>query len=162
MPAVENPRGLFDRSAVGHVIPREDYPVESARIALFCNVIGETNPVHFDRKAALAAGYPDIVAPPVFAHVIDQETANIAMREGRETVLGVLGVDYRYLLHGAEAHRYFGFMVAGDLLGIDHKVVGFEDKKSGALEMAYVRTVITSPLRGKIVEINRTYIHRLP
>lgn len=162
MPAVENPRGSFDRSMVGHVVPSQNYLVESARIALFCSVIGETNPVHFDRNAALAAGYPDIVAPPVFAHVIDQETANFATRKGRETVLGILGADYRRLLHGAEAHRYHGYMAAGDLLAIEHEVIGFEDKKNGALELAHVRTTITSPLRGRIVEINRTYIHRLP
>lgn len=162
MPDAANPRGLFDRTSVGRIIPSVRFAVESARIASFCNAIGETSPIHFDRSAALAAGYPDVVAPATFAHVIDQETANTAMREGRRTVLGVLGADCRYLLHGAEAYRFTGYMVAGDVLAIGHEVIGFEDKKNGALELAHVLSVITSPLRGDIVEIRRSYIHRLP
>ncbi|WP_172297169.1 MaoC family dehydratase N-terminal domain-containing protein [Pseudoruegeria sp. HB172150] len=160
--APATPRGLFDRSTAGLRIKAPSYPVERGRIAFLCSVIGETNAIHFDASAARARGYPGIVAPPTFAQVIEQESTRIAEFNGERTVFNAIRADYRYLLHGAERYDFAGYMLAGDELTVCHEVVGFEFKKGGVLEMAYLHTVIESPERGPVVEIARTVIHRLP
>ncbi|WP_431521417.1 FAS1-like dehydratase domain-containing protein [Blastomonas fulva] len=62
------PRGLFDRSTKGHVMPTVSVLVERGQIRFFARALGETNPVHFDVGAAKAAGYPDLAAPPQLLH----------------------------------------------------------------------------------------------
>jgi hydroxyacyl-ACP dehydratase HTD2-like protein with hotdog domain len=47
------------------------YPVHRVTVAVgdirrFAYATGETDPTHFDRDAALAAGFRDVVAPPMF------------------------------------------------------------------------------------------------
>ena len=39
------------------------------KIKEYANVLGIENPVHFDVEAARAAGFRDVVAPPMFAVV---------------------------------------------------------------------------------------------
>jgi acyl dehydratase len=156
-----NPRGIFDRSTVGMKTRPVSYPVEKGRIAFFCDVVGETNPIHFDEAAARRAGFPTIVAPPTFPMVIDLETLNAAPRLGFTPVFAMVRCDLRYLLHGSERYEYSGHLLAGDEITITHEVLGFEDKKGGALEFCHVRGSLTHPERGEVVAIRRTFVHRL-
>jgi acyl dehydratase len=48
----------------------EPYEVSRVKIAEFANAIGDPNPVYRDRDAAVAAGYPDVIAPPTFPIVV--------------------------------------------------------------------------------------------
>jgi acyl dehydratase len=57
-----NPRGVFKRDSVGKKTKPVSYAVEKGRIAFFCDVVGETNPIHFDEAAAKEAGFATIVA----------------------------------------------------------------------------------------------------
>lgn len=159
-PAV-NPRGVFDRTCAGKKTKPVRYPVEKGRIAFFCDVIGETNPIHFSEEAALAAGYPGIVAPPTFPIVIDMETLNARARLDFLPLLQMVNADLRYLLHGSERYEYKGYILAGDEITIFHEIVGFEDKKGGALELCHVRSSLTHPERGEVCAIIRTLVHRL-
>src|SRR5437763_1891397 len=45
------------------------YAVGREKIKEYARAVSETNPVHLDVEAARAAGYPDGVAPPMFAVV---------------------------------------------------------------------------------------------
>lgn len=156
-----NPRGIFDRTTVGRKTRPVSYPVEKGRIAFFCDVVGETNPIHFDEQAARRAGFPTIVAPPTYAMVIDLETLNAAGRLGFTPVFDMVRCDLRYLLHGTERYEYAGPLLAGDEITITTEVLGFEDKKGGALELCHVRSSLTHPDRGEVVAIRRTFVHRL-
>lgn len=156
-----NPRGLFDRTTAGMKTKPVSYPVEKGRIAFFCDVVGETNPIHFDEAAARDAGFATIVAPPTFSMVIDLETANAARRLGFTPVVALVRCDFRYLLHGSERYEYPGHMLAGDEISITHEVLGFEDKKGGALEFCHIRSSLTHSDRGEVVAIRRTFVHRL-
>ena len=156
-----NPKGVFDRSTTGKKTKPVKYIVEKGRIAFFCDVVGETNPIHFDESAAKAAGYPGIVAPPTFPVVIDFETNNAAGRLGFTPLIAMINCDLRYLLHGTEKYEYTGYLVAGDELTISHEVLGFEDKKGGALELCHIRSSLTHAERGEVAAIKRTLVHRL-
>ena len=53
----------------------QDYPdyafaVNERDIQKYAHAIGETDRMHFDREAAIEAGYDEIVAPPFFPYVI--------------------------------------------------------------------------------------------
>lgn len=156
-----NPRGVFNRTAVGAKTKPVSYAVEKGRIAFFCDVVGETNPIHFDEEAARKAGFATIVAPPTFPIVIDLETTNAARRLGFTPVFDLVRCDLRYLLHGSERYEYSGHILAGDEITIKHEVLGFEDKKGGALEFCHVRSSLTHPERGEVVAIRRSFVHRL-
>lgn len=155
------PRGLFDRATVGLVTEPVEVRVEAGRISFFAETLGENDPVHHDRKAARAAGFPEIPAPPTFAMVIDLEAGRIARRLGRQSVFDRIGCDYTRLLHGEERYDYSGTILAGDRVTIETEVIGFEDKKGGALEIAHLRATIRHPERGVLVTISRALVHRL-
>src|SRR6202035_391433 len=55
--------------AIGKTYPPVDYAVGREKVREYASAVGETNPLHFDVEAAKAAGYADVVAPPMFAVV---------------------------------------------------------------------------------------------
>jgi acyl dehydratase len=57
------------KDAVGKQWPPVIYEAGREKIREYANVIGASSPVHQDREAALAAGYRDVVAPPMFCVV---------------------------------------------------------------------------------------------
>src|ERR1044072_3913724 len=52
--------------AIGKEWPATTYEVGKEKIGEYARVVGLENPVYFDREAAKAAGYRDVVAPPMF------------------------------------------------------------------------------------------------
>ncbi len=87
--------------AIGKEYPPVTYTVGREKIREYANAIGADNPVHHDREAALAAGFRDVVAPPMFCvvysapaiapGVLDPEVGmNLAMmvHAGQEFVWG--------------------------------------------------------------------------
>ena len=88
-------------SAIGKEYPAVSYEVGREKIREYANAIGAANPVHHERDAAQAAGYRDVVAPPMFCvvysvpaiaqAVVDPEVGmNLAMmvHAGQEFVWG--------------------------------------------------------------------------
>ena len=59
----------MDESKKGKTYPPLEYEVGREKIREYANAVGEHNPVHHDREAAQAAGFRDVVAPPMFAVV---------------------------------------------------------------------------------------------
>ena len=55
--------------AIGKTYEPVLYAVGREKIKEYARAVGETNPVHLDVEAARAAGYADVVAPPMFAVV---------------------------------------------------------------------------------------------
>ena len=55
--------------AVGKEWPATTYQVGREKIKEYANALGIGNPVHHDVDAARAAGFRDVVAPPMFAVV---------------------------------------------------------------------------------------------
>lgn len=156
-----NPRGIFDRSKLGAKTKVVEFEVEAGRIAFFSETVGERNPIHFDKAAAKKAGHPGLLAPATFAIVIDLEAGRTLSRQGEPSALELVNCDFRRLLHGEERYDYGGPIYAGDTLIVETEVTGFEDKKGGALEFAYLRTTIDHSDRGTLITITRSLVHRL-
>lgn len=154
-------RGYFKRDTTGTRTDPVSFDVEAGRISFFCETIGELGAIHHDAAAARAAGYRGIVAPPTFAMVVDTETGRAAEQAGKGSIHTLIGCNLARLLHGEERYDYHGLIFAGDRLRVSTEVVGFEDKKGGALEFAHTRTEIRHAERGLLVTITRSLVHRL-
>lgn len=102
------PTGV-DQTQVGRVVPpTETYVVSAAKIEEMARATGATSPLHTDREAARAAGYPDVVAPATFAVIIAQraEAAYVADPSS--------GIDFSRVVHAQETFSYARPLVAGD------------------------------------------------
>ncbi|HEY5319234.1 MAG TPA: MaoC family dehydratase N-terminal domain-containing protein [Solirubrobacteraceae bacterium] len=84
------------------------YAVGREKIREFAAAVGETNPLHSDLEAARAAGYDDLVAPPMFAVVYAGASVTPALFDPE------VGIDFAMLVHGRQDFRWGRVVVAGD------------------------------------------------
>jgi len=94
--------------AVGKRFPTVTYAVGREKIREFARAVGETDPLYHRVEAARAAGYPDVVAPPMFAVVYALPALAPAMFDPE------VGIDFARLVHGGQEFTWNGLVVAGD------------------------------------------------
>jgi acyl dehydratase len=90
--------------------PSQPYEVTGVKIAEFADAIGEPSALCRDRAAAQAAGYPDVIAPPTFAIVVN------AANSARVTHDPGLGVNYAMVVHGEQSFTHARPLHAGDVV----------------------------------------------
>jgi acyl dehydratase len=90
--------------------PGEPYEVTRVKIAEFADAIGEPSELCRKRDAAVKAGYPDVIAPPTFAVILDQgQLKNVIGDPG-------LGLDYSMVVHGEQGFEHARPLHAGDVV----------------------------------------------
>jgi len=94
--------------AVGKEWAGEPFPVEPDRIRQYASAVGEENPVHHAAEAARAAGFRDLVAPPMFA-VVYQFPAMAQAGVDPE-----VGMNLATLVHGGQEFAWGEPVCAGD------------------------------------------------
>ena len=94
--------------AVGKRYAAVTYAVGREKIKEYARAVGESNPLHLDVEAARAAGYRDVVAPPMFAVVYSAPAMTPALFDGE------VGIDFARMVHGAQEFRWGRPVVAGD------------------------------------------------
>jgi acyl dehydratase len=94
--------------AVGKTYPPSVYAVGREKVREYAGAVGELNPLHFDVDAARAAGYADVVAPPMFCVVYCGIALGPAMFDPE------VGIDFARLLHSAQEFTWGPLVVAGD------------------------------------------------
>lgn len=97
-----------DTKAIGKRYPAVEYAVGREKIREFAAAVGETNPLHFDVEAARAAGYADLVAPPMFAVVFGMRSVAPAVFDPE------VGVNFAMMVHGGQEFVWGPPVVAGD------------------------------------------------
>jgi acyl dehydratase len=102
------------------------YAVGREKVREYAHAVGEKDPLHLDPEAARAAGYADVVAPPMFAAVY----AFPAVMEA--AVDPEIGMDLTRLVHGAQEFRWDALVVAGDEITTDCSLT--ERRESGSLQ----------------------------
>jgi hypothetical protein len=83
-----------NKDAVGKQWPPVTYEVGLEKIREYARAVGETNPVHLDREAALAAGFRDVVAPPMFCVVYSAPAMGPAVLDPE------VGINLAAMVHG--------------------------------------------------------------
>jgi acyl dehydratase len=94
--------------AIGKQLPPVTYAVGREKIREYARAVGETDPVHLDVEAARAAGYPDLVAPPMFAVVYSAPAVGPGIFDPE------VGINFAMMVHGGQEFRWGKPVVAGD------------------------------------------------
>jgi acyl dehydratase len=102
--------------AVGKEYPPATYEVGREKIREYANAIGATNPVHHDREAALAAGYRDVVAPPMFCVVYSARALGPGILDPD------VGINLPAMVHGGQEFVWGEPVCAGDEITTSAKV----------------------------------------
>jgi acyl dehydratase len=94
--------------AVGKSFPPFTYAVGREKVREYANAVGETNALHVDPGAARAAGYADVVAPPMFAVVYSGPAVAPAIFDPD------VGLNFALMLHGSQEFVWGPVVVAGN------------------------------------------------
>ncbi|GAC54113.1 MaoC family dehydratase N-terminal domain-containing protein [Gordonia amicalis] len=127
----------LDHAILDLTPPVATVDVERGRIRQFAHAIGETNPIYSDREAAIAAGHPDVLAPPTFLFGLELENSDVFGD------LAAHGVDLGNVLHGEQRFRYFAPVHAGDRVRFETAYVDAYSKAGGALDFLVRRTTVS-------------------
>lgn len=90
--------------------PGPAYEVGREKLREFAAAIGEANRACYERDAAVALGYRDIIAPPTFAFVLAMRANAVAVADPD------LGLNYAQVVHGEQSFEYSRPIMAGDEL----------------------------------------------
>jgi acyl dehydratase len=94
--------------AIGKTYPPLVYAVGREKIREFAAAVGETDALYSDVEAARAAGYDDVVAPPMFAVVYAGASLTPALFDPE------VGIVFAMMVHGGQEFRWGRVVVAGD------------------------------------------------
>lgn len=96
--------------AIGKQWDPVTYEVGLEKIREYANAVGESDPVHHDRDAATAAGFRDVVAPPMFCVVYCARSIGPALLDGE------VGINLAAMLHGGQEFTWQQPVCAGDVI----------------------------------------------
>ena len=134
--------------------PTEPYLVGREKVREFARAVFATDPINLDPEAARAAGYDDVVAPPTFAVVVQEQTLAQLLAEPDA------GIDFSRVVHGDQRFTFSRPIVAGDLLTATltvpsvktlggHSIVTAETTITDAAGAHVVTTVSALVVRGE-------------
>jgi acyl dehydratase len=125
---------------IGKTYEPSIYAVGREKIREYAAAVGETNRVHHDLEAARAAGYADVVAPPMFAVVYG----------GRAVIPGIfdpeVGINFAMMVHAGQEFRWGPVVVAGDEITTTASVKDISER--GGMSF-YVFETVSENQRGE-------------
>ena len=133
-------------SAVGKTFAPVTYAVGREKIREYARAVGETDPVYLDVDAARAAGYADVVAPPMFTVVYSGPSIWPAIMDPE------VGIDFARMVHGAQEFTWHEPVVAGDEITTEAELE--ETSERGGLKFYVFKTTSTNQ-RGELVSEGR-------
>ena len=108
--------------AIGKSYEPVTYAVGREKIREYASAVGETNPLHLDLDAARAAGYPDLVAPPMFAVVYGMRALAPAAFDPD------VGMNFAMTVHGSQEFQWSRLVVAGDEISTTTSVKSIDER----------------------------------
>ena len=108
--------------AVGKTYPASTYAIGREKVREFAAAVGEDGPLHHDPDAARAAGYADVVAPPMFAVVYCGRAIGPALFDPD------IGIDFSRMIHGGQEFVWGPPVVAGDEIATEIEVKDAADR----------------------------------
>ena len=98
------------------------YEVGAEKIREFANAIGAGNTVHLDHEAAKAAGFRDLVAPPMFCVVYSARAMAPAILDPE------IGMNLAVMLHGSQEFEWEEPVCDGDVVSTTANCVEIYEK----------------------------------
>jgi acyl dehydratase len=127
---------------IGKTYDPATYAVGREKIREYAAAVGETNPLHFDLDAARAAGYDDLVAPPMFAVVYSAKAVMPAIFDPE------VGINFAMMVHAAQEFVWGPVVVGGDEIRSQATVKDIS--KRGGMSF-YVFETVSENHRGETV-----------
>jgi acyl dehydratase len=129
--------------AVGKTYEPVVYAVGREKVREYARAVGETNPVFLDVEAARAAGYADVVAPPMFAVVYSAPAVGPPIFDPE------IGLNFAMMVHGGQEFVWGAPVVAGDEITTTANVKDISE--DGDARGYYVFESISTNQRGEQV-----------
>jgi acyl dehydratase len=128
------------------------YEVSRMKIREFATAIGDDNPIYHDKDAAVAAGHPDVIAPPTFPIVFSLSGAGNGISDPE------LGLNYAMVVHGEQRFEYRRPIYAGDELVCTSTIT--EIRSVGRNEFLTIRSDVTSTAGELVCQAYNTIVER--
>ena len=125
--------------AIGKEWPGATYQVGREKIKEYAKALGLDNPVHFDVEAAKAAGFRDVVAPPMFAVVYSGPAMAPAILDPE------VGMNFATMVHGGQEFEWGEPVCSGDEITTHAEVPG--DLREGRQGLLRLRVRLRQPER---------------
>ena len=129
-------------AAIGKTFPPSTYAVGREKIREYAYAVGETNPLYLDVDTARAAGYGDVVAPPMFAVVFAGPAITPALFDPE------VGINFANMLHAGQEFEWGPLVVAGDEITTTTEVKDISER--GGMEF-YEFVTVSRNERGETV-----------
>lgn len=146
--------------------PSVEFRVDTRDIARYARAIGAHDPVHFDTDAAVAAGYPDVVAPAMFVYVIRMQAYNLVGRDRLEpdgsASDDVPPLETKRAMAGETSLEIGEPIVAGDVITVTKRLVDMYEKsgRSGPLVFVDMEFAFTNHRGQQVAHERFTRIYR--
>ncbi len=108
--------------AIGKEWPATTYQAGREKIKEYANALGIDNPVHFDVEAARAAGFRDVVAPPMFAVVYSGPALAPVLFDPE------VGMNFAAMVHGGQVFEWGEPVCSGDEISTGAKCISIEER----------------------------------
>jgi acyl dehydratase len=129
---------------IGKTYPPTLYAVGREKIKEYALAVGEHNPIHLDHEAAQAAGFADVVAPPMFAVVYSNPAIAPGLFDPE------VGIDFAHMVHGSQEFRWGPLVIAGDEITTTGTLTDVSER--GGMGF-YVFTTDSRNQRGETVSV---------
>lgn len=111
-----------ETKAIGKEYPATTYEVGAEKIREYADAVGEGGAVHRDREAARAAGFRDVVAPPMFAVVYSARAMAPGIFDPE------VGINFATMVHGGQEFVWGEPVCAGDTITTTARVADISEK----------------------------------
>ena len=98
----------MNTDVIGRTYEPMTYAVGREKVREYARAVGETDPLHLDVEAAWAAGYGDVVAPPMFVVVYAMPAVAAGMFDPE------VGIEFARLVHAGQDFAWGPLVIAGD------------------------------------------------
>jgi acyl dehydratase len=109
-------------AAIGKEYPPSVYAVGREKVREYAVAVGESNPLHIDVEAARAAGYADVVAPPMFCVVYALPAMAPAILDPE------VGMNFATMVHGGQEFEWGEPACSGDEITTTAKCLDISEK----------------------------------
>lgn len=121
----------INKELIGKQWPAADYEVGGEKIREYARAVGETSPVHHDPEAAKAAGFRDVVAPPMFCVVYSAPAMGPAIMDPE------VGINLAAMVHGSQEFEWGEPVCAGDVITTTPRLADLYEKENGMIFYVY-------------------------
>ncbi|TAM86914.1 MAG: hypothetical protein EPN43_09940 [Jatrophihabitans sp.] len=137
-------------------------PLSRAAIRYYAQAVGDDNPLYTDTAAALAAGLPDVVAPPTLLCDTNQYCAGTPDADGFAGHSWGIEVPGTRTVRGGNDYRFFRYARPDDVVTVEWRLADIAEvvNSSGSAMLIVTSEALVTDQHGEqILRNTETIIH---